>query len=345
MKNLLSLRLTSQLLAATILVSSVQGFAQTEEEEVDPYADWYQVEFIIFKNLDDNARQQEQWPTQKELTLSEDTQSLNELLSIPLPAAIQAAKDADELALLQLKQESADQSLSEMQSALTEEEAIDTTLALIDPETVVEEPLDESTTEELSDEDKLLLAEDKLEPMATFIPATAEQLVLDHQAKQLKYNKKYQVIYHGGWQQQLSDGQAMTSYRLSVETDGNELDGTINIIRKRFLHVTTDLWMHAIATDSTAIDTTVIQKDIQPLDDTDTLVVEADTANVEAVEIIEYARLYKKERMKSNDLHYIDHPLMGMLVKITPFNELTPILSSVDCVDCIETIETIEETE
>jgi hypothetical protein len=342
MKNLFSLRLASQLLAATTLASSVQGFAQTEEEEVDPYADWYQVEFIIFKNLDDNARQQEQWPTQKELTLSEDTQSLNELLSIPLPAAIQAEKDADELALLQLKQELADQPLSEMQSALTEEEAIDTTLALIDPETVVEEPLDESTTEELSDEDKLLLAEDKLEPMATFIPAVAEQLVLDHQAKQLKYNKKYQVIYHGGWQQQLSDGQAMTSYRLSVETDGNELDGTINIIRKRFLHVTTDLWLHEIAIDSTAIDTTVIQKDIQPLGDADTLVVEADTANVEAVETIEYARLYKKERMKSNDLHYIDHPLMGMLVKITPFNELTPILSSADCVDCVETIEETE---
>jgi hypothetical protein len=338
MKKNFSLRLASQLLAATILASSVQCFAQTEEEDVDPYADWYQVELIIFKNLDDNARQQEQWPTQKELTLSEDTQSLNELLSIPLPAAIQAAKDADELALLQLKQEFADRPLSEMQSGLTEEEAIDTTLALIEPETVVEESLGESTIEELSDEDKLLVIEDELEPMAVFIPATTEQLVLDHQAKQLKYNKKYQVIYHGGWQQQLSDGQAMTNYRLSVETDGNELDGTINIIRKRFLHVTTDLWMHEIAIDSTAIDTTVKQKDIQPLGYADALVVESDTANIETVE---YARLYKKERMKSNELHYIDHPLMGMLIKITPFNELTPILSSVDCVDC----ETIEETE
>ena len=336
MKNLFSLKLANQLLAAVIVACSGQSFAQTEEEEVDPYADWYQVEFIIFKNLDDNARQQEQWPTQKELTLSEDTQSLNALLSIPLPAVILAAQEADELALLQLKQELINQPLAGAQSALAEEEAIDTTLALIEPETIVTGAIGENTTEELFNEDKLLLAEDELEPMVTFIPATAEQLVLDHQAKQLKYNKKYQVIYHGGWQQQLSDGQTMASYRLSVETDGNELDGTISVIRKRFLHVATDLWMHEIAIDTTEIDPLVTQENIQPLGIVNTLQVEADAVSVEA---IEYARLYKKERMKSNELHYIDHPLMGMLIQITPFNELTPTLS---CVDCVETIKETE---
>jgi hypothetical protein len=43
--------------------------------------------------------------------------------------------------------------------------------------------------------------------------------------------------------------------------------------------------------------------------------------------------------MKSNELHYIDHPLMGMLIQITPFNELTPTLN---CVDCVETIKETE---
>lgn len=339
MKNLFSLKMANQLLGAAILTCSAQGFAQPEEDEIDPYVDWYQVEFIIFKNLDENAKQQEQWPTQKELTLSADTQSLNELLNIPLPAAIQATKEAEELAAFQLEQELAKQLLSEDQSTL-EEDAIDTTLALPEPEEITnEESLDEDITQELSEEDKQLLAEEEMEPTITFIPAAENQLVLDHQAKQLKYNKKYQVIYHGGWQQQLSDGQAMTSYRLSVETDGNELDGTINIIRKRFLHVTTDLWMHEIAIDTTEIDTTLTQDYIEPLEDINALAEEIETTSNPIVDTIEYARLYKKERMRSNELHYIDHPLMGMLIRITPFNELTPIEGSVD------DIETIEETE
>ena len=339
MKKLFSLKTANQLLGAAILACSAQGFAQPEEDETDPYVDWYQVEFIIFKNLDENAKQQEQWPTQKELILSADTQSLNELLNIPLPTAIQTVKEADELVAFQLEQELAKQLLSEEKNTPAED-SIDTTLALTEPEQVTnEEPLGEGITEELSEEDKQLLAEDQLEPAITFIPAAENQLVLDHQANQLNYNKKYQVIYHGGWQQQLSDGQAMTSYRLSVETDGNELDGTINIIRKRFLHVATDLWMHKIAIDTTEIDNTLAQDNIQPLKGIDALAEEIETTSNQIVNTIEYARLYKKERMRSNELHYIDHPLMGMLIRITPFNELTPIEDSVD------DIETIEETE
>lgn len=341
MKNLFSLTLANQLLGAIVITCSAQGFAQTEteENEIDPYLDWYQVEFIIFKNLDENARYQEQWPTQKELLLSEDTQSLNELLGIPLPTAMQAVKEAAELALLQLEQKLAEQTLLEQQSELPAENAIDTSLALVKPAIEVEEPIIDIATRELSEQDSHLLAEDELEPVITFIPAAENQLVLSHQAQQLKYNKKYQVIYHGGWQQQLSDGQAMTSYRLSVETDGNEVDGTINIIRKRFLHVTTDLWMHELAIDSAEFDIPVIAQKNLILDDVNALKIETDTANNKAVGVVEYARLYKKERMKSNDLHYIDHPLMGMLIKITPFNELTAGLSNVDGVETIEVTE------
>ena len=91
--------------------------------------------------------------------------------------------------------------------------------------------------------------------------------------------------------------------------------------------------------DTTEIDTTLTQDDIEPLEDMNAIAEEIETTNNPIVDTIEYARLYKKERMKSNELHYIDHPLMGMLIRITPFNELTPIESSVD------DIETIEETE
>ena len=330
MKNLFSLKLVSQLLTVTILASSVHSFAQTIEKAVDPYTDWYQVEFIVFKNLDGNARQQEQWPTQKQLTLTKDTQSLNELLNIPLPRALQLAKEADELTRFRLEQELSKPLLPTAQSALTDKDAIDMTTILIDPTTIAQEPIDENAIQAAFDEEKQLLIQNKLASMATFIPATAEQLVLKHQAKQLKYNRKYKVIYHGAWQQKLSDGQPMTSYRLAVETDGNLLDGTINIIRKRFLHVATDFWMHEIAIDTAGIDSVLKQEKIQPFDNKHALTVETDNTNVETIEAIEYARLYKRERMKSNDLHYIDHPLMGMLIQITPFNQLKHSLSSVE---------------
>lgn len=323
MKKKISLQLANQLLSVIILLASSQGFTQTAEEDADRYNDWYQIEFIIFKNLDDNARLQEQWPTKKQLVLSKDTRSLNELLNIPWPRALQVTKKADQLALLQLEQDlTMQQSLSEAQSLLREE-AIDTTAVLIKPTRVAEESSVENLIQEVANKEQPLLTENKLASTINFIPAQEEQLVLDHKAKQLKYNRKYQVIYHGAWQQQLSDGQPIASYRLAVEKDGNQLDGTISVIRKRFVHVATDFWMHETASNTTAIKSRLKQENIQPLNNSS--IIEADTPDHQTKQTIEYARLYKKERMRSNELHYIDHPLMGMLIQITPFKQLKPI--------------------
>jgi hypothetical protein len=81
--------------------------------------------------------------------------------------------------------------------------------------------------------------------------------------------------------------------------------------------------MHETASNSTAIKSRLKQENIQPLDNSS--IIEADTPDHQTKQAIEYARLYKKERMKSNELHYIDHPLMGMLIQITPFKQLKPI--------------------
>jgi hypothetical protein len=331
MKNLFSLKLANQLLTVITLFASSQGFTQKEEEDAGIYNDWYQVEFIVFKNLNNNARQQEQWPSQKQLTLTKDTQSLNALLNIPLPRALQAAKEADELALLQ--QEMTKPSSPKASSVRTDEDAIDATTALIDPDTIADKTIGKNTLEKTPDDEKLQAIKAEPAPVAAFIPALAEQLVLKNQAKQLKYNSNYKVIYHGAWQQQLSDGQPMTSFRLAVEIDGNELDGTINIIRKRYLHVAADLWMHEIANNNFEINTALKQQKHRSVDNKSVLTAENVTTNGQVIEAIEYARLFKRERMKSNELHYIDHPLMGMLIQITPSNQLKPISGSVKAVE------------
>ncbi|MBD3610601.1 MAG: hypothetical protein HUJ30_08630 [Gammaproteobacteria bacterium] len=78
------------------------------------------------------------------------------------------------------------------------------------------------------------------------------------------------------------------------------IDGTIKVIRKRFLHVETDLLYRAPYLD----------------DEKNTLKRE---------EWPQAFRLQESRRMRSKEIHYLDHPMFGMLVLATPykFEEMT----------------------
>ena len=70
------------------------------------------------------------------------------------------------------------------------------------------------------------------------------------------------------------------------------MHGTVKISLERYLHVDVDLlYRRVVAGDSSATDAVPTR-----------------------------FRLTAAHRMRSGDLHYIDHPLFGVLILITPFD-------------------------
>ncbi|MBX2808213.1 MAG: peptidoglycan binding protein CsiV [Cellvibrionaceae bacterium] len=124
------------------------------------------------------------------------------------------------------------------------------------------------------------------------LPAASHQLGRYYYS--LKKSANYRPLLHQAWQQQMQN--KANSPALIIRGGKNlganrELEGTITLHIARYLHLHTDLWL------SSEQDT---QRDIY---------------NKKQVTVLQQHR-----RMRSKELHYIDHPLMGILLLITPIN-------------------------
>ena len=130
---------------------------------------------------------------------------------------------------------------------------------------------------------------------------------LNKYARKLKSNKRYNVLVHKAWRQTgLAEEAAIDipidSRKINSKTgttttspaEANNIHGTIKIVLGRYLHIYTDM---------------VYQ---QPLQD-------------EVPEYLDEIVAQHKEypinfhrRMRSKELHYLDHPLVGILVMAMP---------------------------
>ena len=141
----------------------------------------------------------------------------------------------------------------------------------------------------------------------------------------LAHSKHYKVIKHLIWQQPGLDQTSARSVRIhggedykdqypdrlqtSWSLDENEqlvqspapvrleqLDGTVKVVLGRYLHVYTDLIFRQ----------PIIEK------------IEYSDGQVERTNMLADFRIRIHRRMRSQELHYLDHPLLGILVEITP---------------------------
>lgn len=131
----------------------------------------------------------------------------------------------------------------------------------------------------------------------------SSQLRLTTEFRQLRNSKRYRPLLHIGWLQPgLSKGRAVpvligqgTGNRAADATlsDAPRLEGTVTVTLARYLHLAVDLAYRrplasrALPGDETALEETVF-------------------------------RLRESRRMKSKEVHYLDHPMLGVIALITP---------------------------
>ena len=243
--------LSKAIIALLVFSLSLSVYAQKEEE-----VRYYDVEVILFENLDNFSRHSENWPSSVELELPEET-----LIEIGKPYPGKIPK--------------------EYQPALTFK-------ALAKKDLQLQE---QATTIDKSDSRRLLLHTGWRQPGMP-------------REKALSVYFKHPVAGPSSPDTEEPVTTETTQVPMAMprlaQPEAGELEGTIKVILSRYLHVETDIVLRP-------------QREEQP----------EDIYSLELLEEAEQPVVYRmhqtRRRMRSRELHYLDNPVIGMLVLITPY--------------------------
>jgi hypothetical protein len=292
---------------------------------------WYTIEVIVFAHIDEASALEEQWPDDvvmayprglKQLqtpikisdTLEPEFQN-NTNLDLPdfeaqlqeiNDLAEQRAREAAELGLSRADiadyVKSLDMPAEPLQVPLEEPSPIATELiAPEEPETIEREPINFE-----------LLGKD------SYQLATA----MGH----LRRILRYKPLFHEAWTQNLTDRKRSPSILITGGDEygkHRELEGSIKISVERYLHVETDLWLHQFMPNFGQ--TKILQvPDLplggQQLGPESSLSSQFDDILKEPYQINRSVTLRQARRMRSKEIHYLDHPMFGMILVITPLD-------------------------
>ena len=130
--------------------------------------------------------------------------------------------------------------------------------------------------------------------------------ILKKQYKRINASSEYNVLFYGAWRQaglekskafKININQLKSSH---TDRSKNSLTGTFKLVLARYLHIYNQLNYQRKMTVSAASEkqTEVFSNDMVPHNGS--------------------YPLSSHRRMRSKELHYIDHPLVGMLIQINP---------------------------
>lgn len=159
-------------------------------------------------------------------------------------------------------------------------------------------------------------------------PLNPDEYILHGVANRLKKSGRYRILQHIAWRQPVVDktnsqpiliragrdfselfperafrpiefSDTLTDIeKQNLTTAVRELDGTINIVIGRYIHLYTDLVYRLPRSNPTEL---------------------RDALNRDQI-LVDYS-IKSHRRMRSRELHYIDHPLVGVLIEATPIEE------------------------
>jgi hypothetical protein len=176
----------------------------------------------------------------------------------------------------------------------------------------------------------------KAQPKSHLSALNNESYVLKRYQNALTRNENFKILKHVAWSQKMANESESPAIIISGGDDiGNhkELEGYIKIHIARFLHVTSNLWL----TDSSSnnVDPNVNWPQLPAIPSRANAGKSTNqtrtNANTLALTELDFSTNYtspypiitlqNRTRMRSNELHYVDHPAMGMMIFMTPLDD------------------------
>ena len=161
----------------------------------------------------------------------------------------------------------------------------------------------------------------------------AENFQLSRTANRIERRGLGRILFHGRWLQAVPEREAPDPIlvrggeRLSAPLASHELIGTVGITLGRYLHFKADLFFHAPGlglTPTAALMTSSGEGELLSV---------ADPEDQPG-----YMHLSESRRMRSEELHYLDHPKLGVVVRVDPIRIPETLIEQ------LEALETLEES-
>jgi hypothetical protein len=142
-------------------------------------------------------------------------------------------------------------------------------------------------------------------PLPLDLPITllpADDYRLHGPAQAIRQDARYRLLLHAAWRQEGLEKNrafAVPVHRLAGADAAPQLQGTVQLILSRYLHLEAHLQFDPEATiDGDAFDLGLLNRRVYQMDET--------------------------RRMRSRELHYLDHPKFGLLILIMPHEVFEP---------------------
>ena len=138
-----------------------------------------------------------------------------------------------------------------------------------------------------------------------------DDLSLRSAAIRLRRSDDYEVMHHGKWLQTVPPrgNAAPLLIQLGRPDAAFELEGSVSVTLGRFLHFTTQVWFRKAPPDTQSA--SVLASEGEPAGG-------AHGGDGSSMDAADYVLLSESRRMRPGELHYLDHPLLGILVRIEP---------------------------
>ncbi len=192
------------------------------------------------------------------------------------------------------------------------------------------------------------------------ITLKSDERSLNNESKRLERRSAYRVLFHQAWRQELNNSEESKAIPLAggaLIDAHHELEGWVKISLNRFLHFESHLWRvnyelnygqskeywpeipkfpkpqiinseeETQSAKLADIGFSQYYQEAAPLFSIDKVKLESSTplTSYETIEkspylVTEVVTLSQKRRMRSEELHYIDHPRLGILIKVNPYS-------------------------
>lgn len=172
-------------------------------------------------------------------------------------------------------------------------------------------------------------------------------LTLSGQAERIADSRGRSVLLHTGWNMPVSAEADQDLIRIHTGArygDHYEVDGTLGIHVGRFLHVEADIYqtqyelvdepLPLLPAEGLPLPLDPDHIDRPPWQHSELAPSPTFRSGPTAVPV-ESAHFHETRRMRSNELHYLDHPQLGLIIQFTPYTpvEISPSTGEVELIE------------
>ncbi len=173
----------------------------------------------------------------------------------------------------------------------------------------------QSNLEEESIEDEVRMSENQV----FFQNDSGADFAMEEIVQTLKRSRNYRVIDQNSWFQEIIDQSLASAVLIKTEIDdGDIVVGEIKAYKKRFLHLDTNLYFAKESIDPSSFEKKVILK--EQIKKGEFVIDEINLFENEKLEFL--YQINHSRKVRSKELHYVDHPKFGVIFQISPVKNI-----------------------